>query len=155
LRQKYSRPEQGSDRLYKPDVIHPQDTEQSCEEACGNQSTDLVHRRERAKSEEDPAIHYGIIASANQLMKNAIVRDSLVREVGVMCFEMEAAGLMNHFPCLIVRGICDYSDSHKNKQWQGYAAMTAAAYAKELLARMVPSRVEQEERMKGVLEPSK
>ena len=51
-----------------------------------------------------------------------------------MCFEMEAAGLMNTFPCLVIRGICDYADSHKNKRWQGYAAATAAAYAKELLS---------------------
>jgi nucleoside phosphorylase len=58
---------------------------------------------------------------------------------------------MNHFQCLVVRGICDYSDSHKNKQWQGYAAMTAAAYAKDLLNRMVPSRVQQEDRIAKVL----
>jgi nucleoside phosphorylase len=62
---------------------------------------------------------------------------------------------MSHFPCLVVRGICDYSDSHKNKDWQGYAALTAAAYAKDLLARMVPSRVEQEERIKEALGSSK
>ncbi|GAB7349483.1 hypothetical protein MBLNU459_g0195t1 [Dothideomycetes sp. NU459] len=46
---------------------------------------------------------------------------------------MEAAGLMDNFPCVVVRGICDYADSHKNKRWQPYAAATAAAYAKELL----------------------
>jgi hypothetical protein len=46
---------------------------------------------------------------------------------------MEAAGLMNDFPCLVIRGICDYADTHKNKEWQGYAAAVAAAYAKELL----------------------
>jgi nucleoside phosphorylase len=46
---------------------------------------------------------------------------------------MEAAGLMSDFPCLVIRGICDYSDSHKNKAWQEYAAATAAAFAKELL----------------------
>jgi nucleoside phosphorylase len=51
---------------------------------------------------------------------------------------MEAAGLMNDFPCLVIRGICDYADSHKNKEWQGYAAAVAAAYAKELLL-VVPS----------------
>ncbi|THW72348.1 hypothetical protein D6D19_06590, partial [Aureobasidium pullulans] len=59
--------------------------------------------------------------------------------------------LKNHFPCLVVRDICDYSDSHKNKQWQGYAAMTAAAYTKNLLTRMVPSGVEQEDRIAKVL----
>lgn len=46
---------------------------------------------------------------------------------------MEAAGLMNDFPCLVIRGICDYADSHKNKEWQGYAAAVAAAYAKDLV----------------------
>jgi nucleoside phosphorylase len=87
-------------------------------------------------------------------MKDAMIRDTLAKEKGVMCFEMEAAGLMNHFPCLVVRGICDYSDSHKNKQWQGYAAMTAAAYAKDLLTRMVPSRVEAEESIHKALAKS-
>lgn len=47
---------------------------------------------------------------------------------------MEAAGLMNSFPCLVIRGICDYADSHKNDRWQRYAASTAAAYAKEILS---------------------
>jgi hypothetical protein len=46
---------------------------------------------------------------------------------------MEAAGLMNQLPCLVIRGICDYADSHKSKRWQDYAALTAAAYAKILL----------------------
>jgi nucleoside phosphorylase len=50
-----------------------------------------------------------------------------------MCFEMEAAGLMDRCSCLVIRGICDYCDTHKNDRWQGYAAATAAAYAKELL----------------------
>jgi hypothetical protein len=54
---------------------------------------------------------------------------------------MEAAGLMDNFPCLVIRGICDYADSHKNKQWQGYAAATAGAYAKELLSVIPPKQV--------------
>jgi hypothetical protein len=66
-------------------------------------------------------------------MKSAIVRDSLANEYDILCFEMEATGLMHDFPCLVIRGICDYADTHKNDQWQGYAAATAAAYAKELL----------------------
>lgn len=46
---------------------------------------------------------------------------------------MEAAGLMNQVLRVVIRGICDYSDSHKNKAWQGFAAMMTAAYAKDLL----------------------
>lgn len=41
---------------------------------------------------------------------------------------------MNSYPCIVIRGICDYADSHKNDDWQPYAAAAAAAYAKELLA---------------------
>ena len=77
-------------------------------------------------------------------MKDTLVREKLGKEKDVLCFEMEVAGLMNHFPCLVIRGICDYSDSHKNKAWQGYTAMAAAAYAKDLLNEISPNRVEAE-----------
>jgi nucleoside phosphorylase len=96
-------------------------------------------------------IHYGLVASGNQLMKDALFRDKLAAEMGVLCFEMEAAGLMNNFPCLVIRGICDYSDSHKNKEWQGYAAMAAAAYTKDLLYQVAPQQVEAEKRIKDII----
>jgi nucleoside phosphorylase len=54
---------------------------------------------------------------------------------------MEAAGLMNSFPCLVIRGICDYADSHNNKMWHPYAAATAAACAKEILSVIPPAEV--------------
>jgi hypothetical protein len=60
-------------------------------------------------------------------------RDNLKQAYNILCVEMEAAGLMDAFPCLVIRGICDYADSHKNKQWQPFAAAVAAGYAKELL----------------------
>ncbi|RKK81967.1 hypothetical protein BFJ68_g17582 [Fusarium oxysporum] len=83
----------------------------------------------------DPEIHYGIIASGNKLIKDAATRDSLSEDTGqqCLCVEMEAAGLMDRFPCLVIRGICDYADSHKNDRWQRYAAAAAAAFAVELL----------------------
>jgi WD40 repeat protein/nucleoside phosphorylase len=147
LRKKYLRPDQESDRLYRSHVVHPPESGSICAVDCGDDLTRLVLRNTRSEDEDNPAIHYGLIASGNQLMKDAVIRDKLATENGVLCFEMEAAGLINHFPCLIIRGICDYSDSHKNKQWQGYAAMVAAAYAKDLLCRIVPQQVESEERI--------
>jgi nucleoside phosphorylase len=111
----------------------------------------LILRSKRTEDEDDPAIHYGLIASGNQLIKDAFVRDKLAAEKDILCFEMEAAGLMNHFPCLVIRGICDYSDSHKNKEWQGYAAMMAAAYAKDLLCRIPPNKVEAERRISDIV----
>ncbi|KAK2785207.1 hypothetical protein FQN52_008544 [Onygenales sp. PD_12] len=88
-------------------------------------------------------IHYGLIASGNQVIKDVQFRDVINERLGgnVLCFEMEAAGLVD-FPCLVIRGICDYADSQKNKDWQEYAAMVAAAYARELLGYVRPSDVD-------------
>jgi nucleoside phosphorylase len=107
---------------------------------CGKCSMDRQEIRHPRKSEDEVVVHYGIIASGNQVIKNAVERDKLSADLGgVLCFEMEAAGLMNNFPCLVIRGICDYADSHKSKKWQPYAAATAAAYAKELLSVIPPT----------------
>ncbi|PMB65155.1 hypothetical protein BM221_008511 [Beauveria bassiana] len=148
LRDKYKRPAPAADRLFQAEVTCDP---KGCAAFCANEPSNLVARRERGTDEDNPAIHYGLIASANQLMKDATVRDKLAAEKDVLCFEMEAAGLMNHFPCLVIRSICDCSDSHKNKEWQGYAAMTAAAYAKDLLCRIIPSRVEAEKKIADIL----
>jgi Cdc6-like AAA superfamily ATPase len=68
-----------------------------------------------------------------------------------MCVEMEAAGLMDTFPCLVIRGICDYADSHKNDRWQPYAAATAAAYMKELLLIIPPREVAEEVQIRDTI----
>jgi len=106
---------------------------------CTECQNGIVHRQPR--EEHGPEVHYGVIASGNELMKNAVERARLGREFGAKCVEMEAAGLMNDFPCVVVRGICDYADSHKNDVWQEYAAVTAAGFAKELLATVKPAEV--------------
>jgi nucleoside phosphorylase len=147
---KYKRPEPFTDSLYQATVTHPPNGDSSCA-VCGDDPSNLILRPERTEDEDNPAIHYGLIASANQLMKDASIRDELAAERDVLCFEMEAAGLMNHFPCLVIRGICDYSDSHKNKEWQGYAAMAAAAYTKDLLYRISPNKVEAEKKIVDTL----
>lgn len=82
----------------------------------------------------EPRIHYGPIASGNRVVKDAAFRDRVASELGAMCFEMEAAGVVNTVPSLVIRGICDYCDAHKNDCWQEYAAATAAAYSKLLLS---------------------
>lgn len=136
LGNQYSRPDPNSDVLYLSQCKHPSNSDASCAQVCGRDPSKLVSRKPRTQNDDKPAIHYGTIASANRLMKDAVLRDKYAKENGVLCFEMEAAGLMDNFPCLVIRGICDYSDTHKNKDWQGYAALAAAAYAKDLLYAM-------------------
>ncbi|KAL4933055.1 Pfs domain protein [Aspergillus undulatus] len=126
----YAYPGVDKDQLFTADYIHPNE-HSTCEE-CHNGH--LIQRKPRASSH--PRIFYGLIASGNRLMRSAYERDKLGKEHNVLCFEMEGAGIMNSFPCLIIRGICDYADSHKNKTWQHYASAAAAAYAKLLLSRV-------------------
>lgn len=145
-RQGFACPPPEDDRLYKTDVVHPA-SEESCDVCCGTEIAKLIIREPRGKDDDNPVIHYGLIGLGNRVIKNAVLRDKLAREKGILCFEMEAAGIMNRFPCLVVRGICDYSDSHKNDDWQAYAAMTAAAYAKELLLEIPCEEVAREERL--------
>ncbi|KAJ5922830.1 hypothetical protein N7516_010533 [Penicillium verrucosum] len=115
------------DRLFPATYDH-ESLSGSCD---GCDPSKLVPRSRRVSNEI--VIHYGAIASGNQVMRDGITRDNIARQLDVICFEMETAGLMDILPCLPIRGICDYSDSHKNKEWQRYAAATAAAYARELL----------------------
>jgi nucleoside phosphorylase len=114
------------DQLFEATYDHEGD------ETCDDCDTKLIVRRP-ARKNPAPRIHYGNIASGNEVMKHGTTRDKIAKEEGVICFEMEAAGLMDNFRCLVIRGICDYADSHKNKIWQPYAAATAAAFARVLL----------------------
>jgi len=107
------------------------------DELCDKCQNGKVLRRERRCIK--PVVHYGIIASGNQVVKDSRVRDRLGIKFEAKCVEMEAAGLMDDFPCLVIRGVCDYADSHKNDVWHGYAAATAAAYAKEFLSIIPPA----------------
>ncbi|KAK5689955.1 hypothetical protein LTR17_026104 [Elasticomyces elasticus] len=92
-----------------------------------------LNQEQPRRTDDKPQIHYGNSASGDEVMKDVATRDRIAQEEGILCFETEAAGLMNSFPCVVIRGICDYADSHKNKRWQPYAAATAASYTKELL----------------------
>ena len=126
MRTKFSRPAQ-EDRLFRAGYSHPNERP-SCSECDAKEQID---RPQRPSTE--PQIHYGTIASGNRVVKDGRQRDEIAQQFDAICFEMEAAGIMNHLPCIVIRGICDYCDSHKNKEWQGYAALAAAACAKQLL----------------------
>ncbi|KAK6511198.1 hypothetical protein TWF481_000119 [Arthrobotrys musiformis] len=127
MQERFAYPGAGKDFLYDARYNHAADSH-----LCGRcDPGKLVARPSRNRS--GPEVHYGTIGSGNLVIKDGTMRDRLARQHNIICFEMEAAGLIGQFSCLIVRGICDYADSHKNKIWQEYAAATAAAYAKELL----------------------
>ncbi|KAJ3494398.1 hypothetical protein NLG97_g4106 [Lecanicillium saksenae] len=113
------------------------------------QENDLYHERndngdlnlvlrDRRPSSKRTRVWYGCIGSGDKLMKNALKRNELRDKYNIIGLEMEAAGTMNRIPVGVIRGVCDYGDQHKNKNWQPYAAAMAAAYAKAVLAKITP-----------------
>lgn len=96
MSRQYLRPD--NDELYSSYYIHQGD-KADCSQCPKEQ---LIARNSRTVS----IVHYGLIGSANRVLRNAVERDRLHEEEGIICFEMEAAGLMNEFPCVVIRGIC-------------------------------------------------
>ena len=148
LAPRYLRSGSLQDSLFRSDYSHEtsidaeirsnnEDEDDDEDESCRScDKTKTIKRKNR-----EMKVHYGLIAAGNQVIKDAPFRDKVNKNLGgdVLCVEMEAAGLMNDFPCVVIRGICDYADSHKNKAWQEHAAAVAAAFAKELLS-VVPEQ---------------
>lgn len=141
----YRFPGRDKDQLFRPDYRHV------AGEDCSTCNLEQTEKR-IGRDSDNPVVHYGLIASGNAVMRSAQHRDELRDSRNVSCFEMEAAGLMNDFPCVVIRGICDYSDGHKNKLWQPYAAVVAAAYAKDLLRVIQPREVQTTEAAINIIE---
>ncbi|PSN58704.1 purine and uridine phosphorylase [Corynespora cassiicola Philippines] len=136
----YDDPGPTRDRLFEGSYEHQGTELDDCKDCCDADRT--ISRTDRGDGDtrflDEPCIHFGSVASSNQLQISAAERNRIQQEHEAICFGMEAAGVMEEYPCVVIRGICDYADSHKNKGWQDYAAATAAAYAKRLLS-MVPA----------------
>ncbi|UKZ68539.1 uncharacterized protein TrAtP1_009567 [Trichoderma atroviride] len=130
----------------------------SCEElGCDNIYLEprgqLEAKRQLEQDESDkaqePAVHVGSIASGDVVMKSADERDRIAKKEGVIAFEMEGAGIWEELPCIVVKGVCDYADCHKNKRWQNFAAATAASTLKAILERYIQT----DKMLKGSMDP--
>lgn len=119
----------GNDRLFRSSYENCKGND--CFQ-CGPEQGITRERRERP---EDPEINYGIIAFGNTLVKDSVAREESFRHIPheCICYKMDATSIMNDFPFLVIRGIYDYADAHNNDHWQYYTAVTAAAFAKQLL----------------------
>ncbi|KAK2799725.1 hypothetical protein FQN50_008373 [Emmonsiellopsis sp. PD_5] len=155
---KYQYPGASHDKLFQPSYRHKYHISRhshytesyktmSCDEM-GCDKTYLVRRERieeklqlekegRNRQAEAPWIFIGSIGSGDTVMKSAEDRDRISESHGVIAFEMEGAGVWDVTPCIVVKGVCDYADSHKNKTWQDFAAATAAAATKALLEQYV------------------
>ncbi|KAH8170005.1 phosphorylase superfamily protein [Sarocladium implicatum] len=138
IRNTYQQPDRQTDILFPEDTPHVTGMTD-----CDRCDTKTIQERPK-RSLNNPKIHYGLIASGDEVVVSVRKRKEFMQRVGgdVLCFEMEAAGIATEYPCLVIRGISDYADQHKTKGWQPYASATAAACAKELIELIEPERVE-------------
>lgn len=137
---KYTYPGAENDKLFKSTSEHKGgDTDSTCSKCDPNG----IIPREIPKGRR-PVFHRGTIASGDHFIQDAEERDRVSKACnGAISFEMEAAGIINDTHCLVIRGISDYADSHKNYLWQGYAAATAAAFARQVLCELSSKKVKE------------
>lgn len=125
---KFRYPGLQNDKLYESNYHHMAEPQSPCD-ACG--STRIVSRSKRVT--EQFQLHFGTIICVGKVIDDPESRDQIRDNTDAICVEMEAAGILGRQNCLVIRGISDYADSHKNEQWKGYAAATAAAVMREIL----------------------
>jgi nucleoside phosphorylase len=135
MRLPFSFPGPEGDLLFPSHYKHCNENMSNCSEC--DPSKVILRLEHRGR----PAVFYGPIAWTSTVIDDSLSRDKISHERGIYCIEMETMGLINLFPCLVIRGIWNYSDSHRNKAWQSRAAATAAGYAKELLGTVQTAQV--------------
>ncbi|KAM0253385.1 hypothetical protein ACHAQJ_007280 [Trichoderma viride] len=154
-RAKYQYPGIAENKLYLPGYVHrhaklcdicgnSNDSGTTCDLAATTSCVDLGCEEAKLVKRDIPFeddsdfssnIFIGRIGSGNTVMKSGEVRDWIASKHKLIAFEMEGAGAWDEVPCLVVKGVCDYADSHKNKRWQDFAAATAASVMKAILDR--------------------
>ncbi|KAB8203916.1 hypothetical protein BDV34DRAFT_226850 [Aspergillus parasiticus] len=144
----FRRPEARTDRLYKSQFVHTNGCD--CLKECPRQSSEIIERQIRQDHRIE--VHDGVIALVEKDIKDAVSRDQLTSELDALCFDRETSELCDTISCIPIRGICSYSDSHGNEQWNGYAAAAAAVCARELLLNIPPVQLTS---MESVNEPEK
>jgi nucleoside phosphorylase len=114
------------------DSACPDTTNRPCKDL-GCSASKLVPRRSLNQEPRRPALHFGNIASGNLVMQSGRERDEIAARENIVAFEMEGAGVWDTFPCIIIKAVCDYADSHKHWSWQPYATVVAASCMKAFL----------------------
>ncbi|EGU73588.1 hypothetical protein FOXB_15901, partial [Fusarium oxysporum f. sp. conglutinans Fo5176] len=120
------------DRLFEASYRHSED-QKTCEQIGCNGKLVPRLRLQATRASPAPTVHFGLMASGDSVMKSGEDRDREVEARDIVAFEMEGAGVWDILPCIVIKGACDYADSHKSKVWQRYAAATAAACTKAFL----------------------
>lgn len=131
----FSRPSESTDKLYMSiggsdiiEVSHPMPPEGS----------------ENVRDPSKPCIHLGVVAAGRCVVDNDQMRQDFASQLSVVAYDQEFDAVVESVygnrkdQYVFIRGICDYQDGTRNKDWQPYAALAAAAFMKAVICGMEP-----------------
>ncbi|RWS06121.1 uncharacterized protein B4U79_04925 [Dinothrombium tinctorium] len=131
----FNRPSDDSDKLYM---------------SIGTKDVIEVGHPEAPKDEYDPRknglpmVHFGAVGSGRIVVKDEQLRQDIANKYGVMAFDSEfdtvAESVFGNRKerYVFIRGICDYKDGTRKKEWQPCAALNAAAFMKAMIMTLSP-----------------
>lgn len=91
-----------------------------------------------------PRVHLAPIASGRQVVRDDRLRQKFASQTGALAYDCEFDAVIESvlgncresFVC--VRGISDYKDGMRRREWQPYASLAAASVMKAVICGMEP-----------------
>ncbi|XP_044259700.1 uncharacterized protein LOC123008130 isoform X2 [Tribolium madens] len=96
------------------------------------------------RQEGCPRIHLSTIASGRQIVRDDRLRQKFASEMGALAFDCEFDAVIESVlgnckdSFIIIRGISDYKDGTRRKEWQPYASLAAASVMKSIICGLEP-----------------
>uniref|UniRef100_A0ABD2WWH4 Winged helix-turn-helix domain-containing protein n=1 Tax=Trichogramma kaykai TaxID=54128 RepID=A0ABD2WWH4_9HYME len=97
-----------------------------------------------ARSDGCPQIHLAPIASGRRISRDDQLRQKFASRFGCLAFDAEMDAVVDSIlgncrdSFAVVRGIADYKDGSRGKEWQPYASLAAASVVKAMISAMDP-----------------
>ncbi|CAG9836488.1 unnamed protein product [Diabrotica balteata] len=102
----------------------------------------VPHDNSKKRLDGCPRIHLSTIASGRQVVKDDRLRQQFANQVGALAFDCEFDTVIESIlgnckdSFCIIRGISDYKDGTRRKEWQPYASLAAASVMKAIVCGM-------------------
>ncbi|XP_022657328.1 uncharacterized protein LOC111265973 isoform X2 [Varroa jacobsoni] len=98
-----------------------------------------------ARVDGHPVVHFGAVASGEVIAADDAQRQEFAAQYGIFAFDSEFDSVVESVygnrkdNYMVIRGIADYRDGTKRRDWQNYAALTAAAFMKAVVENLPPA----------------
>lgn len=90
----------------------------------------------------EPLVHFGPVASGKKIALDDQLRQEFAARFGTMCFDTELDAVLESIygnrkdQYVLIRGITDYKDGTREREWQNYSSLMAAAVLRSIVEQM-------------------